>query len=69
MLKEGPNKVNTEGKEGDGDRMAKGRYEVWYYYGTLSRDEMIAIDQAAGKALALLVIRWKTSGNTCGATT
>ena len=27
----------------------KGRYEVWYFYGALKRDEMAAIDAAAGK--------------------
>jgi hypothetical protein len=53
VLEEGPNKVNTEadGRRSDA-KATKGRFEVWYFYGTLTKDEMLAIDQAAGKAPA-----------------
>jgi hypothetical protein len=49
VLEEGPNKCNTEG-DGRGSRTQKGRFEVWYFHGQLTRDEMAAIDQAAGKS-------------------
>jgi hypothetical protein len=50
VLEEGPNKVNSESDGRRSDAKAiKGRYEVWYFYGTLTRDEMLAIDQASGK--------------------
>jgi hypothetical protein len=48
VLEEGPNKVNSEG-DGRGSRQEKGRFEVWYFHGQLTADEMRAIDQAAGK--------------------
>jgi hypothetical protein len=48
VLEEGPNKVNSEGDRRVGAEQ-KGRFEVWYFYGSLTRDEMAAIDQAAGK--------------------
>jgi hypothetical protein len=49
VLEEGPNKVNSAGDGHKGSNQ-KGRFEVWYFYGALTRDEMQAIDQAAGKA-------------------
>jgi hypothetical protein len=48
VLEEGPNKVNSDDARGDGATKQKGRFEVWYFYGTLTKDEMRAIDQAAG---------------------
>jgi hypothetical protein len=53
VLEEGPNKVNSEadGRRSDA-KATKGRFEVWYFYGTLTKDEMLAIDQASGKAPA-----------------
>jgi hypothetical protein len=50
VLEEGPNKVNSEadGRRSDA-KATKGRFEVWYFYGTLTKDEMLAIDQACGK--------------------
>lgn len=53
ILEEGPNKTNADGNHNDrgpGGLKNKGRFEVWYFYGTLSRDEMEAINAAAGKA-------------------
>ena len=47
VLEEGPNKVNSA-SDGRGTQLQKGRFEVWYFYGTLTKDEMAAIDQAAG---------------------
>lgn len=49
VLEEGPNKVNGEGSDSraPGASKTKGRYEVWYFYGTLTKEEMRAIDQAA----------------------
>jgi hypothetical protein len=47
VLEEGPNKVNSEGDGRDGAKH-KGRFEVWYFYGVLTRDEMAAIEAAAG---------------------
>ncbi len=49
VLEEGPNKANAEG-DGRGQRAQKGRFEVWYFYGQLTKDEMAAIDQASGKS-------------------
>jgi len=51
VLEEGPNKINSsEGAERN--RLdQKGRFQVWYFYGTLTRDQMAAIDQAAGKSV------------------
>lgn len=50
VLEEGPDKANAEG-DGRGNEIlkSKGRYTVWYFYGQLTRDEVQAIDQAAGK--------------------
>ena len=49
VLEEGPNKCNTTGDNRGGSQQ-KGRFEVWYFYGALTRDEMAAIDRAAGQA-------------------
>jgi hypothetical protein len=50
VLEEGPDKANVEGEgRGAGAAKNKGRFTVWYFYGELTRDEMQAIDQAAGK--------------------
>jgi hypothetical protein len=53
VMEEGPNKINSEsdGRRSDA-KATKGRFEVWYFYGTLTKDEMLAIDQASGKAPA-----------------
>ncbi len=49
VLEEGPNKANTsESRQGE----TKGRYEVWYFYGMLSKDEVCAINRAAGNPSA-----------------
>lgn len=47
VLEEGPNKCNTSDTKSDGRN--KNRFEVWYFYGTLTRDEMDAIDRAADR--------------------
>lgn len=49
VLEEGPNKTAEDADRGDRSALkTKGRFEVWYFYGTLSKDEMAAIDAAAG---------------------
>lgn len=48
VLEEGPSKTKSEGDARGGSKQ-KGRFEVWYFYGALTKDEMQAIDQAAGK--------------------
>lgn len=49
VLEEGPNKANESGDgKAPGAAKNKGRYEVWYFYGTLTKDEMQAIDRASG---------------------
>jgi hypothetical protein len=48
VLEEGPNKVNSEGDGRTGSKQ-KGRFEVWYFYGALTKDEIAAIDWAAGR--------------------
>jgi hypothetical protein len=55
VLVEGPQKGGG-GTDDDGgavgapgEHRAKGRYEVWYFYGAMKREEMAALDQAAGK--------------------
>lgn len=48
VLEEGPDKANTEG-DGRGGAKNKGRFTIWYFNGSLTKDEMTAIDQAAGK--------------------
>jgi hypothetical protein len=39
VLEEGPGKIYLEGANPN-DRNTKKRFEIWYYYGTLSRDEL-----------------------------
>jgi hypothetical protein len=48
VLDEGPDKANTEGDGRSGIAKNKGRFTVWYFYGMLTKDEMQAIDRAAG---------------------
>ncbi len=47
VLEEGPNKINQTG-ERVSDQTQKNRFEVWYFNGQLTRDEMAAIDHVAG---------------------
>jgi hypothetical protein len=54
VLEEGPQKRNTTGGDGGPDiekemRRAKGRYEVWYFYGALKREEIAVLEEAAGQ--------------------
>ena len=55
VLAEGPEKTNKDNDQGSAGNpsanMGKGRYEIWYYYGTLKREEMDCICSAAGKPL------------------
>lgn len=41
VIEEGPGKCKTESKN-PGEREQKNRYDVWYYYGILKRDELEA---------------------------
>lgn len=49
VLEEGPDKVNLE-NDGSTNKLApaKNRFTVWYFYGTINRDDMEAINAAAG---------------------
>lgn len=49
VLEEGPDKANTEGDGRGTGSKNKGRFTLWYFHGALTRDEVQAIDQAAGK--------------------
>lgn len=52
VLEEGPDKSNQDGSQGErgpGGFKNKGRFQVWYFYGTLTKDEMAAIDAASGR--------------------
>jgi hypothetical protein len=52
ILKEGPNKAYLAADDGNKDKTpaeTKGRYEIWYYYGSISARELDAIERAAGK--------------------
>jgi hypothetical protein len=40
-----------QGAEEDGKKKQKGRYEVWYYYGSLKRDEFACICEELGNIL------------------
>jgi hypothetical protein len=51
VLKEGPDKVLVDADPRDKGDKNKHRYTVWYFYGSLTRDELQAIDTAAGKPL------------------
>ncbi len=51
VLEEGPSKANIVDSQDRQANLQKGRFEVWYFYGTLTREEMEAIDHAAGKPL------------------
>ena len=53
VLIEGPQKVNVRDDAGtlgvdDATQLKKGKYETWYFHGTLKRDEMGCICEAAG---------------------
>lgn len=57
VLEEGP---YTEGRNNDGRpslssdaSRGKNRFEVWYYYGMLTHDEMFGLDQAAGRSSSM----------------
>lgn len=58
VLDEGPNKAYTSGTAGGGIAMRQGatasrrkdRFEIWYFQGTLTKDEMNTIDLACGRA-------------------
>ena len=57
VLLEGPQKVNVreDGKQpesGDGASLKKGKFETWYFHGTLTREEMGCICEMAGPATA-----------------
>jgi hypothetical protein len=52
VLEEGPNKCNIAEGARPGPVNDKGRYEIWYFHGVLTRDEMDALDLAAGKTPA-----------------
>ncbi len=53
VLIEGPDKPGTKSNQGmskdDELKNRKGRYEVWYYYGSLKQEEMDCIAAGAGK--------------------
>ena len=54
VLLEGAQKANTDdganaGGASGGERKTRGRFEVWYFYGTLKREEMAALNAAAGQ--------------------
>ncbi len=52
VLDEGPNKINKTDSRGDQGAKTKDRFEVWYFYGSLTKDEMGAIDAASGRGTA-----------------
>ncbi len=49
VLEQGPNKANETSTNRPEGTKSKDRYTVWYFYGTLTKDEMQAIDRASGK--------------------
>lgn len=52
VLEEGPDKINAKDNGGGPDNAKrKDRYQVWYYYGSLKRDEMSCLSAAAGKPI------------------
>ena len=55
VLEEGPNKINVTdgGRPGKSDKANKDRFEVWYFYGMLTKDQVRTIDQAGGLLPAL----------------
>jgi hypothetical protein len=48
VLEQGPNKANENSTNRPGEAKTKDRYTVWYFYGTLTKEEMQAIDRASG---------------------
>lgn len=52
VIEEGPDKAKSDGEDGGNSQtksQRKGRFEVWYFYGTVKREEMDCICVAAGK--------------------
>lgn len=55
VLLEGPERINVAGEGGEGsgakpgDKTKRKRYPIWYYYGTLKRDEYLALRTPANK--------------------
>jgi hypothetical protein len=53
VLEEGPQKARTDADAGGsgapGQSRAKGRYEIWYFYGAMKREDVAAIAKAAGQ--------------------
>lgn len=54
VLIEGPQKINVKDEAGapetdDATQIKKGKYETWYFHGTLKREEMSCICEAAGE--------------------
>lgn len=50
VLDEGPNKAyRSETDRGPGSKRDKDRFEIWYFQGTLTKEEMRAIDMASGR--------------------
>lgn len=54
VLEEGPEKINVEGQGGEnarpGQPKKRKRFPVWYYYGTLKREEYLAVQTGANGA-------------------
>lgn len=49
VLEEGPDKAyHSEGRRGSNTVKQKDRYEIWYFYGVLTKEEFREIDRAAG---------------------
>lgn len=41
VVKQGPGKCNEKGENPNEQKGVKGRFEIWYYYGMLSREELM----------------------------
>ncbi len=49
VLEEGPNKINVENQgRPASDKAKKERFQVWYFYGMLTKDQVASIDAAGG---------------------
>jgi hypothetical protein len=42
VLEEGPNKINVDGPRVGSDKAKKKRFEIWYFYGRLEREDLKA---------------------------